>query len=233
MPAKTRADRMIDEDFPQEVKDVITANPKVPEFDPTLGIPRSTKNNFATPLHRLVTIGDSLTQGYQSGAIFNTDLSYPMTIAWEMGWDRQFRRPASFSAYGGMQSNIEYYLRHLENRFGDKIDWWETASAVFAVRALMDENEDYWERGAGSNLYDQKPVRQKEINHNLAIYGWDIRDMISLTGAKCRQRIQAPQDHLLKQIVENALMVIGHPWMPLRLWAKTALLKLVAMVLKL
>jgi hypothetical protein len=204
MPAKTRADRMIDEDFPQEVKDVITANPKVPEFDPTLGIPRSTKNNFATPLHRLVTIGDSLTQGYQSGAIFNTDLSYPMTIAWEMGWDRQFRRPASFSAYGGMQSNIEYYLRHLENRFGDKIDWWETASAVFAVRALMDENEDYWERGAGSNLYDQKPVRQKEINHNLAIYGWDIRDMISLTGAKCRQRIQAPQDHLLKQIVENA-----------------------------
>lgn len=202
MPTKNRTENMIDKDFPQEVKDVINANPKEPEFDSTLGIIVQKNFSSVTPPHRLVTIGDSLTQGYQSGAIFNTELSYPMTIAWEMGWDRQFRHPAPFSAYGGMQSNIEYYLRHLENRFGDRIDWWETASAVFAVRELMDKNEDYWERGAGADVY--QPARQKEINHNLAIYGWDIRDMISLNSAKCRQRITEPKDHLLKQIVENA-----------------------------
>jgi hypothetical protein len=202
MISKNVTAEMIDPDFPQEVKDVITANPKTPEFDPILGIPVPAKGSHATPPHRLVTVGDSLTQGYQSGAIFNTDLSYPMTIAWEMGWDRQFRRPASFSAYGGMQSNIEYYLRHLESRFGDRLDWWETAPAVFAVRQLMDENEDYWERGAGNNLYN--PPTQKEINHNLAIYGWDIRDMMSLSADACRKRIDAPKDHLLKQIVENA-----------------------------
>jgi hypothetical protein len=202
MTTKNLTSQMIDQDFPPEVKAVISANPKVPEFDPTMGVTVAAKSITATPPHRLVTVGDSLTQGYQSGAIFNTDISYPMTIAWEMGWDRNFRHPAPFSAYGGLQSNIEYYLRHLESRFGDRIDWWETAPAIFALRALMDENEDYWERGAGANLYD--PPTQKEINHNLAIYGWDIRDMLSLNADLCRRRIPVPKDNLLKQIVENA-----------------------------
>jgi hypothetical protein len=202
MTTKNLTTQMIDQDFPAEVKAVISANPKVPEFDPTMGVTIATKSIAATPPHRLVTVGDSLTQGYQSGAIFNTDISYPMMIAWEMGWDRNFRHPAPYNAYGGLQSNIEYYLRHLESRFGDRIDWWETAPAIFAVRALMDENEDYWERGAGANLYD--PPTQKEINHNLAIYGWDLRDILSLNANLCRRRIPTPKDNLLKQIVENA-----------------------------
>ena len=33
-----------------------------------------------------MTIGDSLTHGFQSGAIYNTQISYPRIIAWEMGW---------------------------------------------------------------------------------------------------------------------------------------------------
>jgi hypothetical protein len=202
MSTKVLTDTMMDDDFPQEVKDVIQPIARVPNFDPTLGVAVPAKNLLQTPPHRLVTIGDSLTQGYQSGAIFNTDISYPMTIAWEMGWDRQFRRPASFSAFGGLQLNIEYYLRQLENRFGDRLDWWETAPAAFAIRELMAENEDYWERGAGSDLCD--PPHQKEINHNLAIYGWDIRDLLSLNTDRCRQRIGEPKDNLLKQVVENA-----------------------------
>jgi hypothetical protein len=202
MTTKVLTDEMIDDDFPQEVKDILRPLPRVPEFDSTLGVTVSTKKPQKTPPHRLVTIGDSLTQGYQSGAISNTDLSYPMTIAWEMGWDRQFRRPNSFSTFGGLQLNIEYYLRQMESRFGEKLDWWETAPAIFAIRELMDQNEDYWERGAGADLYN--PPRQKEINHNLAIYGWDIRDLLSLNTTKCRQRIGEPKDNLLKQVVENA-----------------------------
>jgi hypothetical protein len=202
MTTKVLTDGMIDADFPQEVKDVISPLPRVPDFDSTLGVAVTAKKPQKTPPHRLVTIGDSLTQGYQSGAISNTDLSYPMTIAWEMGWDRQFRRPASFSAFGGLQLNIEYYLRQMESRFGDRLDWWETAPAVFAIRELMDQNEDYWERGAGADLH--QPPHQKEINHNLAIYGWDIRDLMSLSTDRCRQRIVEPKDNLLKQVVENA-----------------------------
>ncbi|MFH7026708.1 MAG: hypothetical protein ACHBN1_15170 [Heteroscytonema crispum UTEX LB 1556] len=44
------------------------------------------------PRHRLVTIGDSVTQGFQSGAIFKTEQSYPAIIAVELGW-REFRFP--------------------------------------------------------------------------------------------------------------------------------------------
>src|SRR5215469_4893101 len=35
--------------------------------------------------HRLVTIGDSITQGFKSLAISETRLSWPMTVAYELG----------------------------------------------------------------------------------------------------------------------------------------------------
>ena len=38
------------------------------------------------PRHRLVTIGDSITQGFMSGAIFRTDLSWPAIVADELGF---------------------------------------------------------------------------------------------------------------------------------------------------
>ncbi|MBR7678939.1 hypothetical protein KDA82_39565, partial [Streptomyces daliensis] len=52
------------------------------------------------PRHRLVTIGDSLTQGFQSGAVFLTDLSYPALIARELGCADTFRCP-SYNGRGG------------------------------------------------------------------------------------------------------------------------------------
>ena len=69
--------------------------------------------------HRLVVIGDSLTHGFQSGAIFNTDLSYAAIIARELGWDG-FRFPR-YGGPGGIPLNIEYILRDLEQRFGAEI----------------------------------------------------------------------------------------------------------------
>src|SRR5436305_11288657 len=35
--------------------------------------------------NRLVTLGDSLTQGFKSGAIAETHLSWPMIVAYELG----------------------------------------------------------------------------------------------------------------------------------------------------
>ena len=62
-----------------------------PILDPTLGI-KVEVDASGTPPHRLVTIGDSLTHGFQSGAIFKTAYSYPAIIAREMGWN-QIRYP--------------------------------------------------------------------------------------------------------------------------------------------
>ena len=95
--------------------------------------------------------------------------------------------------------NIEYLVRRLEGQFGDKLDWWELASAAFSVRSCMDEIEDYWERGAGA-----QPLKATGINHNLGVYGWDIRDALDRTSGYCAKAIKKPKDDWIAQIVEDA-----------------------------
>ncbi|MGH8574562.1 MAG: hypothetical protein ACREX8_18600, partial [Gammaproteobacteria bacterium] len=64
----------------------ITTKAREPVWDPTLGI--AVQGTWqGTAQHRLVSIGDSLTQGFASGAAFRTDLSYSAIIAYELGWD--------------------------------------------------------------------------------------------------------------------------------------------------
>ncbi len=188
------SDRKRDPRTPEEVK--ITEEPRPPETDPTLGI-QVDRNKEGEPKHRIVAIGDSLTHGFQSGAIFNTDLSYPAIIARELGWSGQFRYPA-YGGYGGLPFNIELFARDLERKFGEKIDWFETPLAPFYARQFADEVEDYWERGPGA----RNPA-VTGINHALAVYGWDLRDALERTPAICKSEMKAPKDSLLNQIVEN------------------------------
>jgi hypothetical protein len=46
--------------------------------------------------------------------------------------------------------------------------------------------------------------RIKGINHNLAVYGWDLRDVLEYTAKMLEEKVLQPTDHLFKQIVENA-----------------------------
>ena len=62
----------------------IRQEPRPPERDPTLGIAVDV-DRTGEPVNRLVTIGDSLTQGFMSAAIFRTDLSWPAVVAYELG----------------------------------------------------------------------------------------------------------------------------------------------------
>ena len=87
-------------------------------------------------------IGDSLSHGFQSGAIFNTDISYPAIVAYELGWLDQFRYPR-YGGPGGLPFNIEYLLRDLEDRFGAKTSPWELPFALFRAREFLDGLEDY------------------------------------------------------------------------------------------
>lgn len=188
-------DDMRDPATPASVK--IRTEARQPETDPRVGVAVAPPDGKGAA-HRLVTIGDSLTQGFQSGAIYNTQISYPRIIAWEMGWSEQFRYPR-YGGPGGLPINIEFIIRRLESHFGDKIDWWEAAAAAFTVRQLMDEIEDYWERGPGA-----VPPKAAGINHNLAIYGWDVRDALDRTSAYCTKAIKTPKDDFFDQIVEDA-----------------------------
>lgn len=182
---------------PAEV--IINMEARKPEFDATLGIPlNSNVSIVGTPRNRLVTIGDSLTHGFQSGAIYNTRLSWPMMVAYELGCDNTFRFPR-YDAFGGLPLNIEYLLRALDHKFGSDINLLEFPFAGFELRHLMSEIEDYWERGPGSIA-----PKSSAIMHNLAVYGWDIRDVLSRTPTNLASSIKKPKDDTFSQLVENA-----------------------------
>jgi hypothetical protein len=189
------ADEPVPDNTPDEVKAQVAKGPREPAADPTLGV-NVTPAGGDEPRHRLVTIGDSLTHGFQSGAVFNTDISWPAIVARELGW-ADYRYPR-YGGPGGIPLNIEYILRDLEQRYGSKVSAWELPGALFRARALMDEIEDYWERGPGATV----PV-VTGINHDLAVYGWDLRDVLSRTYATCEKSLGTPKDDLLSQIVQN------------------------------
>jgi hypothetical protein len=197
MPPAVTPD-MLDAKTPSDV--IIRAEARRPVTDPTLGISVNV-NRSGTPRHRLVTLGDSLTHGFQSGAIFNTRLSYPVLIAQAMGWS-SLRYPSYGGPGDGLPLNLERLVRELERRFGDTLDWWEFAPGLVVVRDFLDQVEDYWERGEGAVLPDPR----KPINHNLAVYGWDLRNTLSRNADLCLDVIEAnpPQDDFINQIVENA-----------------------------
>lgn len=190
---------MLDAQTPPDV--IIRPESRCPETDPTLGISVN-RPASGTPRHRLVTIGDSLTHGFQSGAIFNTQLSYPALIAQALGWQAQFRYPTYGGPGDGLPLNLERLVRELGRRFGDTLDWWEFAPGLVTVREFLDQVEDYWERGAGAT----PPNANQPINHNLAVYGWDLRNTLSRTADLCQDVIDAnpPNDDFINQIVENA-----------------------------
>lgn len=182
--------------IPEDV--ILRSEARKPEIDPTLGIP-VTVNRTGTPRHRLVAIGDSLTQGFQSGAIFNTSLSHPVMIAKELGWSSAFRFPTYGGPGDGLPLNLEKLSRQLEQEFGNTLDLWEMGPLLIFLRQYLDEIEDYWERGEGTRLPTGTP-----INHNLAVYGWDLRNTISHNADRCLQTLkQNPaQDDFLRQVVE-------------------------------
>ncbi|MGA7933939.1 MAG: hypothetical protein WCA35_10365 [Kovacikia sp.] len=188
---------MLDPNTPEDV--IIRAEARKPITDPTLGI-SVTVNATGKPRHRLVAIGDSLTHGFQSGAIFKTNLSHPVLIARELGWEQQIRYPTYGGPGDGLPLNLENLANRLDQKFGSNIDIWELPSTLLFLRQYLDDVEDYWERGEGLQL-----PAQTAINHNLAVYGWDLRNTISRTADICQKVLDAhpPKDDFLKEIVEN------------------------------
>lgn len=110
---------------------VINHEPRRPEVDPTLNIAVEV-DRTGSPRNRLVTIGDSVTHGFMSGAIFRTDLSWPAVVAFELGDFATFRRPVyeAPSGPGGLPLDFERALRSFEARFGPKLDWHEIVRAA-------------------------------------------------------------------------------------------------------
>ncbi|MDQ3905946.1 MAG: hypothetical protein M3300_11015 [Actinomycetota bacterium] len=179
----------LDSKTPPDV--IVTDTLRPPIEDPTLGEPLGPPAPDAPPLvaspdHPLVTVGDSLTHGVSSGAVFRTDLSWPALVAAGLGLP-QFTVPTYGGPLDGLPFNLEEVLRQLQKTFGEDLNILEDVAVPVALQRLGDENEDYWERGDG-----HQPPRVDLRYENLGIYGWDVRDGVSYTAGRAAQHAAAP-----------------------------------------
>ena len=135
---------------------------------------------------KLIAIGDSLTQGVQSGAIFKTELSYPALIAEAMKLNvpNDFRVPRFPGS--GLPLNIEWLLRSLRQELGNEINSSEWIFELpFLLADRLDDIEDLYERGAGS-----RPASYGGVYHNLAVLGFRVADSFKVHSKYCCDQIE-------------------------------------------
>jgi lysophospholipase L1-like esterase len=149
---------------------------------------------------RLVTIGDSLTQGFQHGAIRRTAWAYPAMLARALGAE-PFRSP-DFTAdgHGGPLLDLELLLRRLAQHTGAELDWWDIPRTLLTLQTSLGAIEQYWERGAGA-----RPSATGPCHHNLAVWGFQVLDALTLSDASCAQAMPQPRDNLIDQLPEFAM----------------------------
>jgi hypothetical protein len=191
----------LDPATPPEVVVTDQIRPRV--TDSTLGVPLGPAGPGlpsvpATPRHPLVTVGDSLTHGMSSGAVFHTGLSWPALVARSLGAGLVV--PSYGGPLDGLPLNLEKFLRGLQDKFGVKIEGLEWVGLVPEAYSLANANENYWERGDGS-----RPPRTDLRYENVGIYGWDVRDCLSSTTARARANIAShpPHDDLIGAKPDN------------------------------
>jgi len=140
---------------------------------------------------RLVAIGDSLMQGFQSLAITHTEQAFPALIAECMGMPAGTFRAPNFHGAGGLPCSLEWLARRVEDKYGADLNPFEWIGAVHTIPSLLDEVEDYWERGPGSQAH--APVDY----HNLAVWGFEVGDAYGIDSNICLEHIRRPKEDLV------------------------------------
>jgi len=153
-----------------------------------------------TPTHRLVALGDSFTQNFQSGAVSSNEWSFPAIIARSLSIVEPdgFRYPLYGRPGLGLPLDMEELLRILEKRFGDTISWLDTPAVVSVVRRFLKTLENHWERGSGASFSEDG-----KIPHLLASYGFDFHELRTATADSLKASLHSPTSNLVKMMVED------------------------------
>jgi len=136
---------------------------------------------------RLLTIGDSLSQGFQHAAIRRAAWSYPAMTARVLG--AAFAQ-ADFDAAGkgGPVLDLEQLLRRLSDVAGERLDIWDVFGVASETLSFMRAVEDYWERGPGTN-----PSGSVTLHHNLSVWGFEVLDASTLSDGICIRNMPLPK----------------------------------------
>jgi len=149
---------------------------------------------------RLVTIGDSLTQGFQHGAVRRTAWAFPAMLARALGAEPFRAGDFTGNGSGGPLLDLEILLDRLSADCGTKLDLWEVPQALLSLQRTMSQIEDYWERGPGA-----EPSGSGPLHHNLGVWGFEVLDALTLSDAVCARNIPEPRDNLVRQLPEHGM----------------------------
>lgn len=137
---------------------------------------------------KLLTIGDSTAQGFRSLSAARTDQCFSTIIAGVLG-DQAYRFPLWKDS--GLPVDLEVLLRQLVKHYGSDIKGFEWVTLLGRINEVLDDSEDYYERGAGqAHLPDETaPPRWS----NLGFFGAKVADAWQVTPSLCLEGIARAQ----------------------------------------
>ena len=134
--------------------------------------------------HKLVVIGDSLSQGFHNGGIYRTDINFPAFIQRCFDPEPDFQQPA-FTAQAGIPLNIEVLVRGMSEKYGDEIEWNELLPASKYMISTLKRIKKYWEGGM-----KDLSVERANPYHNQSVWGFNISDSWVVNEKNSREYIR-------------------------------------------
>jgi lysophospholipase L1-like esterase len=146
------------------------------------------KRTNSSPEHKLVVLGDSISQGFQNGGIYRTDINFPSFLrdCWDPVPD--FDQPL-FTAQAGIPLNLEVLARGLSDEYGNSIEWNEYLPAITHLYSTLKRVKKYWEGKI-------KPLQRQRDKpyHNQSVWGFSMNDAWMITEEKSREHIETQPD---------------------------------------
>ncbi|WP_445183523.1 hypothetical protein ACTXG6_34425 [Pseudonocardia sp. Cha107L01] len=171
------------------MRDTEAPEPLLPE-DAGLGIPVEVTAGDAR--HPLITVGDSITMGFKSLAITDTSLSWPALLA---GALQLAPGVFTYPTYPGpvdcpgLPLNLEALVRGIDSAEAGGLPVIREVRGVHAAIAAVTHVKGYWEHGPGGGV----PLGSRAYHHNLAVYGWTVRQAYTETIGQATAAVTEPQ----------------------------------------
>lgn len=157
--------------------------------------------NKNKPKHKLVVVGDSVTQGFQNGGVYRTDLNFPAFLARCFEPEPDFDQPL-FTAQGGIPLNLEVLVRGLSDEYGNTLEWNEYLPAMHHLYTTLKRVKSYWE-GNLKELSRNQPTPY----HNQSVWGFTVSDAWNITENKSREFIETqPETYSVFNVLPDHAM---------------------------
>lgn len=145
--------------------------------------------NKKKPQYKLVVLGDSVSQGFQNGGIYRTDLNFPAFLVQCFEPQPDFSQPV-FTAQGGIPLNLEVLVRGLSDEYGDTLEWTEYIPAAAHLYKTLKRIKKYWE-----DKYKNLTVENQHNPYsNQSVWGFALNDAWLVTDRKSREYIDNQPD---------------------------------------